>query len=156
MDNFLVSVHNILRWVILLMLIISIMKSLSGWMGRKSFTNGDRKTFLLTLIPTHLNLVIGLYQLLAGKYGIFNTKLPEGVSLMKDKFFRFYWVEHPTGMILAIILITLGYGVAKKPLADQTKFKRAFWFFFVALIIILATIPWPSREIVGRPIFPGV
>jgi hypothetical protein len=35
------------------------------------------------------------------------------------------------------------------------KYKKAFWFFVVALILILAAIPWPSREI-GRPLFPGM
>jgi membrane protein DedA with SNARE-associated domain len=75
---------------------------------------------------------------------------------MKDKFYRFYWVEHPTGMIVAIILITLGYGMAKKSVNDATKYKKAFWFFFVALILILATVPWPFRQIIGRPLIPGM
>ena len=70
--------------------------------------------------------------------------------LMKDKFYRFFWVEHPTGMMLATILITLGRGQVKKQITDPLKYKRAFWFFLLALLIILATIPWPGREIVGR------
>jgi hypothetical protein len=74
---------------------------------------------------------------------------------MKDKFYRFFWVEHPVGMVLAIGLITLGYGMSKKSVSDTTKFRRAFWYFTIALVIILITIPWPYRELVGRPIFPG-
>jgi len=69
---------------------------------------------------------------------------------MQDKFYRFFWVEHPTGMLLATILITLGRGVVKKQITDPLKYKRAFWFFLIALGIIIATIPWPGREIVGR------
>jgi hypothetical protein len=41
--------------------------------------------------------------------------------------------------------------VAKKSIPDPAKFKRAFWLFLVALIIILATVPWPFRAGVGRP-----
>ena len=156
MDNILLVLHSLMRWVILILLIASILKSFSGWQNEKAFTKDDRKLWLFALISAHITLLIGLYQLLFGRFGIFITTLPEGTKLMKDKFFRFYWVEHPTGMIVAIILITLGYGMAKKSVSDQTKFKKAFWFFLIALIFILATVPWPFRQIVGRPWVPGI
>ncbi len=156
MQTGLVHLHNLLRWVILILLLFSIFKSFSGWQGKKSFTAADKKAWLFTLISAHITLLIGLYQWLFGRYGVFTTSLPEGVSIMKDKFFRFYWIEHPTGMILSVILITLGYGMAKKAVADEIKFKKAFWYFTIALIVILATVPWPFREIVGRPWFPGM
>jgi membrane protein DedA with SNARE-associated domain len=75
---------------------------------------------------------------------------------MKNKFYRFFWVEHPAFMILAILMITLGYGMAKKPVADEVKFRRAFWLFIVALLFILVAIPWPFRHEIGRPWFPGM
>lgn len=156
MDSILLVLHSLMRWVILILLVASVFKSFSGWQSKKAFTKGDRKLWLFTLISAHITLLIGLYQVLLGRFGILVTTLPEGTKLMKDKFYRFYWVEHPTGMIVAIILITLGYGIAKKPIADEQKFKKAFWFFFVALILILATVPWPFRQIIGRPLIPGV
>ncbi len=152
----LVHLHNILRWIILILLLLSILNSYSGWRNKKTFKPGDRKLWLFTLISAHITLLVGVYQWLAGRYGIFTTQLPEGTSVMKDKFFRFYWVEHPVGMILSILLITLGYGMAKKQVSDTTRFRKAFWYYFIALIIILATIPWPGREIIGRPLFPGM
>jgi hypothetical protein len=54
-------------------------------------------------------------------------------------------------MLIAIVLITIGRGAAKKNIPDVAKFKKAFWFFLIALVIILVTIPWPFREGVGRP-----
>ncbi len=150
MANTILTLHSILRWILLILLLASIFKSLSGWQSKKVFTAGDKKIFLFTLISAHINLLVGLYLLIFGTFGIANG-LPAGVELMKSKFFRFFWVEHPTGMIIAIILITLGYGMAKKNVSDTVKFKKAFWFFFIALIVILATVPWPFREIVGRP-----
>jgi len=64
---------------------------------------------------------------------------------------RYWVVEHFTGMLIAIALITIGRGVAKKGIPDAAKFRRAFWLFLLALIIILATVPWPFRGGVGRP-----
>jgi len=156
MQTGLIHLHNFLRWVILILLVISILKAYSGWQGRKVFSPGDKKIWLFTMISAHTTLLLGLYQVALGRYGIFSTTLPTGTSVMKDKFFRFFWVEHPAGMILAIILITLGYGMSKKSVSDEVKYKKAFYYFLIALIVILATIPWPFREIVGRPIFPGM
>jgi len=156
MQTGLVHLHNLLRWVILVLLVISIIKGYTGWQQKKIFTPGDKKTWLFTMIAAHTTLLLGLIQLFFGRYGIISQGIPEGVHVMKDKFYRFFLVEHPTGMVIAIILITLGYGMSKKPVSDEIKFRKAFWYFFIALLIILITIPWPFRQIVGRPLFPGM
>jgi len=156
MDTGLLHLHNLLRWVILILLLASILKSYSGWQQKKLFTAGDKKIWLFTLIAAHITLLVGLYQWLFGRYGLVSKGLPEGTNIMKDKFYRFFLVEHPTGMIISILLITLGYGMSKKQVSDETKFKKAFWYFVIALMVILITVPWPFRQIVGRPIFPGM
>src|SRR5258706_290439 len=150
MFSVLLQVHNILRWVILLLLTLSIIQSFIGWIKRRELREADAKLWLFTMISVHTTLLIGLILLLFGRYGILSTGLPEGVNLMQDKFFRFFWVEHPVGMVIATVLITLGRGVVKKQNTDPLKYKKAFWYFLIALLIILATIPWPFREIVGR------
>ena len=154
MQDLLVGLHSILRWVILILLLLSIAKSYSGWQQKKKFLDADRKIWLLTLIFSHLTLLLGIYQVLLGRFGILNSKLPEGTSVMKDKFYRFYWVEHPVTMIIAIVLITIAYGSAKKPIADEAKYKRAFWLFLVALLFILSAVPWPFRDVIGRSLLP--
>ncbi|HEY4968152.1 MAG TPA: hypothetical protein VII28_17215 [Puia sp.] len=150
MFSVLLQVHNILRWVILLLLILSIIQSFIGWIKRRELREGDAKLWLFTMISVHTTLLIGLIILFFGRYGILSTGLPEGSNLMQDKFYRFYWVEHPVGMLIATALITLGRGMVKKQITDPLKYKRAFWYFVVALLIILASIPWPFRDVVGR------
>ena len=152
--SILITLHSWLRWILLILLLASIVKSFSGFSGKKSLTAGDKKLWLFTMITAHTTLLIGLILLLFGNYGI--TKgVPEGISVMKDSTYRFFWVEHPTMMILAIVLITVGRGQAKKSIADVTKYKKAFWFFLIALLLILAAIPWPFREF-GRALAPGM
>jgi hypothetical protein len=150
MFSALLQVHSILRWVILILLVLSILQSFIGWVKHRELREGDTKLWLFTMISAHTTLLIGLILLLFGRYGILSSGLPEGVELMKDKFYRFFWVEHPVGMLIATLLITLGRGVVRKQLTDPVKYKRAFWFFLIALVVILATVPWPGREIVGR------
>lgn len=150
MFSALLKVHSILRWVLLLLLVLSIIQSLIGWKKDRIFRQSDAKLWLFTMIAAHTALLIGLILLFFGRFGILSSGLPEGVQLMKDKFFRFFWVEHPVGMIIATLFITLGRGVIKKQLADPVKYKKAFWYFLLALLLILATIPWPWRELIGR------
>jgi hypothetical protein len=150
MFSALLQVHSILRWVILILLLLSILQSLIGWIKHRELREGDAKIWLFTMISAHTTLLIGLILLFFGRYGILSSGLPDGVELMKDKFYRFFWVEHPTGMVMATILITLGRGVVKKQITDPLKYKRAFWYFLVALVVILATVPWPGRDIIGR------
>jgi hypothetical protein len=156
MQTGLLHLHNILRWIILILLLVSIVKAYNGWQSKKAFSPGDKKVWLFTMISGHITLLLGLYQVALGRYGMFTTTLPEGTSVMKDKFYRFFWVEHPVAMILAIVFITLGHGMAKKMVGDDVKYRKAFWYFLVALILILIAVPWPVRNVIGRPIFPGM
>lgn len=153
MDVGLLHLHNILRWVILILLLIAIVKSFVGMSSNRPFTNGDKKVGLFLMISAHIMLLIGLYQVLAGRYGYFKLGVPD--DLMSNKFYRFFLIEHPLAMLIAIVLITIGRGQAKKNISDPIKHKKSFWFYVVALIFILAAIPWPFREIVARPLFPG-
>lgn len=138
METGLLHLHSFLRWVILLLLLICLFQAFT----RKQ---GIRSTSLWLLIAAHTTLILGLYQVIAGRYGIMKG-LPEGVSLMKDKFFRFYWVEHPLMMIIAVVLITVARRKAK-----ALNYKAVGWLLLIALILILAAVPWPFRDIVGRP-----
>src|ERR1700693_1199055 len=150
MSSILLEVHSILRWVILILLVLSIVQSFIGWIRKRELREADAKLWLFTMISAHTTLLIGLILLFFGRFGILSTGLPDGVILMKDKFYRFYWIEHPAAMLVATILITIARGIVKKQIADPLKYKRALWLFLLALLIILATIPWPGREIIGR------
>lgn len=155
MHQGLVHLHNVLRWVVLLFLIIAIFRHLAGMSGKKPFTNGDKKTGLFLMISAHTQFLIGLILWFIGPWGykaISSLGMP---GVMKDPVYRFWTVEHNTGMLIAIILITVGRGVSKKTLPDAVKHKRSFWLLLIALIIILASIPWPGRD-AGRPLFPGM
>jgi hypothetical protein len=155
MQTGLLHLHNLLRWIILILLLVSIFKAYSGWQSKKAFVPGDKKVWLFTMIAAHTTLLLGLYQVAFGRFGFVTTSLPEGTSVMKDKFFRFYWIEHPVGMLIAIVLITLGHGMAKKSVSDETKYKKAFYYFLIALIVILASVPWPFRdEAIRRGLMP--
>lgn len=157
METGLLHLHNLLRWVIFILLLVSILKAYSGWKSKKTFSAGDAKIWLFTMIAAHITLLLGIYQWTIGRLGIFTTGHASFADVMKDSNTRFFQVEHPVSMVLAIVFITLGRGMAKKDVSDETKYRKAFIFFLLAMILILAAVPWPFRGgVIGRPLFPGM
>jgi hypothetical protein len=142
----LLHLHSFLRWIILLLLLIVVYRSLTA--GNRPFSNTDRKFGLFTMIACDITLLIGLYQWFTGPvYGL-SAFMNSGMkAIMSDKALRFFSVEHFTGMIIAIILVHIGKSYAKKNLPDAVKHKRTLVYFGLALLIILISIPWPFRQI---------
>ena len=137
--------HSFLRWVILLLLLIVIFRSLTA--GSRPFNNTDRKFGLFTMIACDVMLLIGLYLWFAGAYGLNSFENLGMKEIMSNKIIRFFSVEHFAGMIIAIALVHVGKSFAKKKLPDTVKHKRTLIFFGLALLIILISIPWPFREV---------
>ena len=63
---------------------------------------------------------------------------------MKNPELRLYNVEHPTVMLIAIALITIGYSKHKKKLTSTPKFKILAICYTIALILVLSRIPWSA------------
>ena len=140
MYNGLLHAHSGLRWVALILLIYSVFNAFSK---RKDgdFTDGDRKLTLFTMISAHLQLVFGLVL-----YFI-SDKVSFSEGFMKNSVLRFYAMEHILLMLIAIVLITIGYFKVKKSTESSDKFKRILIFFGIALVLIIAAIPWPFRDL---------
>ena len=151
----LLDFHNLLRWIILVLAIIAIIRSYKGATSRKAFSKADKRIGLFLMISAHTTFLIGVYQWFAGPWGLKAIQNLGMGELMKNSIYRYWAIEHLTGMLIAIVLITIGRGVSKKNVSDKTKHKKTFWFYLVALLIILITIPWPFRKGVGRPLLPG-
>ena len=141
-----VHVHSVGRWIVLLLLIFAILNSLIA--GKRPFIRTDARLGLLLMIFADIMLLVGAYLWYAGPRG-FNLIEDAGSfgEVMKDPFRRFFAVEHIAGMLIAIILIHLGKAQGRKAMSDKAKHRRTLIFYFLALLIILASIPWPFREI---------
>ncbi len=151
----LLHLHNLGRWILLILLVVALYKSITGMIGNKSFTEGDKKIGLFLMITAHLMLLVGLYQWFVGSWGLKNIQNLGMAAVMKDSVYRFWAVEHITGMLIGIVLITIARGSFRKKISDKAKHSRSFWLYFIALIIIFACVPWPFRD-AARPLFPGM
>lgn len=110
-----------------------------------AFTGEDKRAgFILTLL-VDLQLLMGLGLYFMSQLGYKSFSANGAANVMKDTFLRFFAVEHITAMIIAIVLIHVGNGKSKRG-DDHSRHKNAFRYYLIALIIILASIPWPFRH----------
>lgn len=151
--NNITILHSLLRYFILLFALIVAIQSLVGMMRKGTFKKTNKQMALALLIFCDLQLVFGL---LLYYYKVMGTGILASGNVMKDPYNRFYAVEHSVGMIVAIILVHIGYSVTKKNLDSDRKFKRLFWCSFIALGIFMAMIPWEGKQVVGRPNIPHI
>lgn len=144
MYGILTPIHSLLRWVLLLLLLAVIIKSLQGLISKRSFSNSDNKMSLFLMISAHTQLLVGILLCFVSPSVQFGN--------MTNAEIRFFTIEHPTMMIIAIVFITLARILSKKATTDNGKFKRLFIFCLIALLIIFMAIPWPFSPI-ARPWF---
>lgn len=130
MDIALLHTHSLLRWLVVIFLVIAIIKSLSGWLGKKEFTKSDNLVALLLLSFTHLQLIVGLVLYFIKGW---NTQ----ISNMADPIARFWGMEHGFTMLITIALITIGRVKSKKATETIQKHKKSVVFYSIALVLIL-------------------
>jgi hypothetical protein len=140
----LLFIHSWLRWVVLILALVAIVKSFTGWKGSKTYSSQDNKIAVFFMASMHLMLIIGLGLYFISPYA-FNA-FGGSESVMKNATLRFWAVEHIFVMILATVAATIGRIKAKKKELDNEKFKTQFTYFLIALIFMLSRIPWGEAD----------
>lgn len=140
MQTGLQHLHSLNRYILLILMLFVIVTSLQKWLGKKEYTNLDNKLNLFAFISAHTQLLIGLILYFMSDWVNFSAPFV-------SREYRFFTIEHLVAMLIAITLITLGRTKVKKLTDSVKKHKRTFIYYIIALIIILASIPWPFRHV---------
>jgi hypothetical protein len=147
MHSLLVLFHSVIRYFVLIFLVIVIVRSLQGLIGRKEFTTNDNKLGTWLLMLTHMQFLIGLVLYFVSPAVIF------GENTMKDPTIRYWTVEHGFMMIMAVGLITAGRVIAKRQTDHALKHRRMFLFCSMALLLILWAIATSGRGLFSLPAY---
>jgi putative Ca2+/H+ antiporter (TMEM165/GDT1 family) len=133
--------HDTLRWLVLLSLVATLVKYASGWLGNQPWKKADNTLGIVFTSLMDLQLLTGLvlYFFLSP---VTKLAMSDFGAAMKNADLRFYAVEHLAMMLIAVILVHIGRAKSKKAKTDLAKFKTATIFFLIALVVILAAIPW--------------
>lgn len=151
MFQIVLSLHSLLRWLLLISLIYTIYTSYRGWFQKRSFSTLDNTLRKCTTILSHIQLLIGVWL-----YGV-SPNMDYFIHNFKDAVhesdIRFFAMDHTVMMLIAIVIVTIGSMKAKRKQADSDKFKSMAVWFSIGLLIILLSIPWPFMPFASRPLF---
>lgn len=133
--------HSYWAYLVLLILVLATFNALIKFFADKEFHAKDFRISLFALIVSHIQLLLGFILFFAADYLSLIKDMGMG-AIMKNDLLRSNIVEHPLTMIIALILITIGYSKHKKKLVSKSKFKMLAIFYTLALILVLSKIPW--------------
>lgn len=135
--------HSYWAYLTLVMIVIASLNALFKFFGNKEFHPMDFRISLFTLIVTHIQLLLGIILFFAADYISMISEMGMK-TVMGNPVLRSNIVEHPIMMIIAVVLITVGYSKHKKKLTSKPKFKMLAIFYTLALVCVLAKIPWKT------------
>jgi hypothetical protein len=137
----LLHTHNFLRLIILIAFVVTLYRSYAGWFGRKNWIKGDNLRGIILTSLMDLQLLIG-FALYFVYSPVTQIAFQDFGLAMKNADLRFYAVEHSLLMIVAVALVHVGRAKSKKAGSDLKRFKRSAIFYTLAVLVILAAIPW--------------
>lgn len=140
------SLHNILRWVALILGVIALLRAYMGWFGGRPWTETDRKAGTFFGIALDIQFLLGLIL-----YIFLSPLTREAFSnfgaAMANADLRFYALEHAFYMFLALVFVHMGSVLARRQVEDGKKHRTGAIFYTLAFLVILLAMPW------SRPLF---
>ncbi len=143
--------HSYVRWVVLLLGVLAVVRIWSGRLGGRAWTSADGRAVQWFSSALGLQVLLGLLLYVALS-PMTRAAFSDFGAAMGDRVLRFWAVEHIFGMIAAIALLHIGQGRARRAGSDAGRFRTLSVFLGLALLLILVSIPWPWMAI-GRPLF---
>lgn len=150
LNQVLLTLHNVTRWVVVILGIVLVVRSFLGWFKKWEYQDRDTKLTPFFAGVFDLQILLGIILFLTKGWAGVLMNAPGDV--MKTSALRFFAVEHWLMMIIAAALIHIGASKVKKASDSIKKYKYTALWFSIALLITLASIPWPGMA-AGRPIF---
>jgi hypothetical protein len=151
MYNFALALHSLIRWIILLLGLLAIARAVSGFATGRAWTRADDRGLAFFIRALDLQVLIGLII-----YFALSPITWEGMrhigAAMGNVGLRFFTVEHPVGMLIATSLAHVAERKIRGTTDAVRRHRLVLIFFTLALIVILMSIPWPGRPVIGRPL----
>lgn len=132
--------HSWNRWLVLGMALAALSTTYEGWLRGRTYSRPADLSGRAFARLLDLQVLLGL--ILYGLSPIAHTGLADLGAAMAVKELRFFSVEHITGMVIAIALTHVGAARVRRATTDPAKLKQATIWRTLAVLTILASIPW--------------
>lgn len=141
MNFFFRELHDLTRWIILIVGIYVVIRAYQGWFGKKEWTASDKRANLIFIIAMDTQLLLGLilYLFLSD---ITKAAFEDFGAAMTNTTLRFFAVEHILIMVIAVVAAHIGYAGIRRYQEAGPRFRNLAIFYTLAFALLLAGIPW--------------
>ena len=145
------SLHSVLRWLVLVAVVAVVVRAALGWFGKRPWARLDDRLGLLYTGLMDAQLLVGLVLY------VFLSPLTQAAfanlsAAMQEPTLMFFAVEHIFTMVVAVVLAHVGRALSRRA-AEGAKHQRAAIWYTLSFLAILVAIPWPFLAY-GRPLNP--
>lgn len=130
--NFIFELHAIWRWVLLAAGLVVVIKALIGWLGKRPWTPLDDRLGMVYTLVVDIQFLLGLILWFIGPFNFRQLS-----SAMSSPLLRFYLLEHPILMLIALALAHVGRSRSRKADTDAGKHRAAFVFYLLSFLFIV-------------------
>lgn len=144
--------HSYTRWLIIVAMIGALGLSWWGLLRNREWGKWEARFAAAFAILVSIQFVWGVLLYFTPD-GLAQAALRDMGASMKVRELRFFGLEHPLQMFIAIGLVHMGWARSRKAPLSKAKFRWAAGAFTTATLLILLAIPWWRP--LARPITVG-
>ena len=148
MYSFALIAHSYLRYLVLLMVLLVLLRSAARLIRGSAWEDADAGLGRWLIRVWDVQFLLGLVLYFLSP--ITQFALANFGEAMGDRQLREFTVEHPLLMLLATAALHAGWVRARKTATDRGKLLRWLIFVAVATLLTVIAIPWE-----GRPLLRG-
>jgi hypothetical protein len=150
MYGFVLVFHSWFRWVVLITAVVAVARAITGWRSGRPWTLADDRAGFWFITTLDLQMLAGLILYFALS-PITRAAFQDFGAAMTNSALRYWAVEHTFGMVVGVVFAHAGRARVRRVGNDARRHKVAGIFFTLALLAIVASIPWPGTP-TGRPL----
>jgi hypothetical protein len=143
MYSVLIIAHSWLRWIVLVAGLLTLVRAWSGRSSGRAWGPGDNSAGRWYTILFDIQVLIGLLLYVWASPITMAARQNMGAA-MGNSATRFWLVEHPFGMIVALALAHVGRARVRRAMTDRERFGKATLFYGLSILIALLSTPWPG------------
>ena len=152
MYSALLTVHSYLRYAVLALVFLVLLRYAAALLGGRAWNGGDEGIGRWMIRVWDLQFLLGLVLYFLSpivQFGFANFG-----EAMGDSQLRQFLVEHPVLNLLAIGVLHAGWIRARKAAGDRGRLLRALLFTAAAVGLVVLSIPWEGRPLLRTSIAP--
>lgn len=139
--------HSMLRWVAIGLVALAFLHGVWGWLAGRDYGRISSFLGIAALVAFAVEYFVGAALYLASP--VTTSAFADFDAALKDRQLRFFTLDHPIGMTVALVFAHLGCILARRGASDKVRHRRAALYFGMTLGVMLASVPW------WRPLLPG-